>query len=219
MKKAIAYTLGGIVVLYLVLRTLGVVQVYHVPTPASSPAVEPGDYVLATNLVEPKLYDFVAYNVDFESGEKAVYLSRLCGREGDMIEMKSGVLYLNGDNFDKELDLKHYHAIPEAKAKELQQLGEICDGDGTGLRVYEGVAEVHLRDRKAAELGYERESIPYSTDMHPSLGNAESTDDFGPIAVPKGHIFFLGDNRHNSMDSRMMGFVLKEDVVGVALNR
>jgi signal peptidase I len=40
-------------------------------------------------------------------------------------------------------------------------------------------------------------------------------DDYGPVTVPAGHLFFLGDNRPNSSDSRRsLGFVPTDAVVG-----
>jgi signal peptidase I len=38
--------------------------------------------------------------------------------------------------------------------------------------------------------------------------------DFGPVTVPAGHVFVLGDNRNNSKDSRAWGFVPVADVLG-----
>ncbi|WP_027414576.1 signal peptidase I [Aneurinibacillus terranovensis] len=42
------------------------------------------------------------------------------------------------------------------------------------------------------------------------------TDDFGPVTVPQGEMFVMGDNRGNSTDSRMIGPVRVSSVVGRA---
>jgi len=40
---------------------------------------------------------------------------------------------------------------------------------------------------------------------------------FGPVTVPPGHYFMMGDNRDNSEDSRYWGFLPREHVKGKAL--
>ena len=39
---------------------------------------------------------------------------------------------------------------------------------------------------------------------------------FGPVTVPEKHFFVMGDNRDNSLDSRVFGFVPRSDIEGQA---
>ena len=63
---------------------------------------------------------------------------------------------------------------------------------------------------------WERLSADFVEDQiyPPGAGNS---DHYGPIVVPQDSIFFLGDHRDNSLDSRYIGFAGRDAILGIPL--
>lgn len=76
-----------------------------------------------------------------------------------------------------------------------------------------GGEEVEMRSCEV-RIGGQLLIEPYLDPTVVTPGNCGG--DFGPILVPSGTVFVMGDNRAGSQDSRTLGPVLLDDIVGRA---
>jgi signal peptidase I len=155
------------------------------------------------------------------------YLHRLCGLPGDIIEMKNGILYVNDKNFDSKLNLDNqykmssveFNLIDQVDVEPIYQLGgvQMISSDST-LVILDSV----LLKKYAAKIKPFLYMVPPSQQESFKWNNKNEVwtpDNFGPLKIPHNCYFVLGDNRHNALDSRYIGFVKKENITGVTLNK
>ncbi len=226
--------LFGILIIF---RITGMLQYFITPTPANEPNIKQGDKVFASNLKTPMPYDFVVvtseyadsvnmiFMPDFKAGSH--YLYRLCGLPDDVIEMKNGILYVNDKNFDKKLNLNNQYKIGSTEFNLIEQVDiETMNKSGGGNMISRDSALVVfdsvLLNKYSSQIKpvlYIMPNAAYGSFKWNNKSDYWTPDNFGPLKVPHDCYFVLGDNRHNAMDSRYTGFVKKQNIKGVALNK
>ncbi len=133
---------------------------------------------------EPKRGDVAVFKLP--SDNKTDYIKRIVGLPGDRMQMKGGILHVNGEPVRRE-------RVADYVAR---------DGGNT------------------SRMAQYTETLPNGC-QHPVIemtdqGRLDETDVY---SVPEGHYFMMGDNRDNSLDSRVLthvGYVPFENLVGRA---
>ncbi len=140
------------------------------------------------------------------------YIKRVIGLPGDEIQVKAGILHINGEAMATEragvyAEAKDSRGNPPSRPR---CINEPVPAGG------------------ACEKELWRETLPNGR-VHPvlnitgSVGDASAprysgADNTPVFEVPEGHLFFMGDNRDNSIDSRFpeIGMVPFENLIGRA---
>ncbi len=84
---------------------------------------------------------------------------------------------------------------------------------------YKPIAEELLHDvapMDRANSIYASEQLPGRSHLVAGIPAVPARRDFGPVHVPEGSYFMMGDNRDNSFDSRYFGVVKRERILGRA---
>jgi signal peptidase I len=76
------------------------------------------------------------------------------------------------------------------------------------------VPDISARDRAISEFATEQ--LPGRSHLVAAIPAISALRNFGPIQVPEGSYFMMGDNRDNSYDSRYFGAVKRARILGRA---
>jgi signal peptidase I len=84
---------------------------------------------------------------------------------------------------------------------------------------YKSIAEELVPDVNAGDRAnsvYASEHLPGRSHLVAGIPRVPAMRDFGPVQVPDGCYFMMGDNRDNSFDSRYFGAVKRSRILGRA---
>lgn len=201
--------------LFVLSRFTGWFQVFTISSSSSEPSLKTGQIYFASNLSDYEPYDFIVYKFEDSLFGSSSFTHRLCAKSGDTISMNNGVFILNGQNFDKAISLKHNYKILKKDLlhnRNKVELEELYKGGGDTLIV---AMEDHFKNKLSYSTALKYLNSDY---MFKDLGFNANPNNFNNIIVPEGKLFVLGDNRDNSRDSRYIGWIDEENVLGVILN-
>ena len=186
--EALAITL----IIGVILR-LFVIAPYKIPTSTMMPALFSGDYVFVFKLPYGAKIPFLKKAGEIQKLERGDIVLFSYSRDPDTKFIKR-VLGLPGDKI-------------EYKNREL-----VINGQVLGYELLDPADFSKIKS--AQDLDFYSESIKDGSKHTVIYNKDHKPEELGPIIVPEGEVFLLGDHRDNSDDSRYWGMVPKKNLDG-----
>lgn len=199
-SRELIETIVTVVVLVFLIR-LAVVEAFRIPTSSMEDTLLVGDFLLVNKFVYGiRTPDWVG--IPFTRVGFSVPFARLPGfakpKQGDIIVFRYPL--------DRNLNYIKRLVAVEGQTVQIQDKKVYVDGE-----LFPDPPKSKFMSNISYPRGYVEQAI------YPRNLDSRNRDNYGPVTVPEGSYFVLGDNRDNSADSRYWGFVPKNDVVGKAL--
>jgi signal peptidase I len=168
-----------------------------VPTGSMKPTILEGDRVYVNKLAYDLKVPFTTRHLiewgNPERGDIVVFYSPHDGKR-----LVKRVIGLPGDTIELRNDI----LILNGQPVEYSPINEAA------------LREVALADRRTQVFATEQ--LPGQPHAVVAIPQLPARRDFGPVLVPEGKYFMMGDNRDNSFDSRFYGPVERKQILGRA---
>jgi signal peptidase I len=188
-------SLAVAVLLFLFIRTF-LVQAYTIPSESMEPSLLVGDYLMANNAVFGAHVPFTEVRLpglrDPRHGEIVVFRPTY---NDPIMDVVKRVIGTPGDTLQMRGHKVYRNGVPltEPYAR------------------YENPQDEPLEIQNVEAPAIHRAALAPGVD---AAAYRPTRNNWGPIVVPAGHYFLMGDNRDHSLDSRFMGFIPRDVVRG-----
>lgn len=209
---------GLIAGLWIIGRFTSTLRLFRVTRSAHEQPFKTGTFFFLSNLKRPGRFDLISYQAIVPPKGLTILTHRLCGMPGDTLEIKAGILYVNGREADRPLPLRHVYKI---QAKDSTGIGYDPQQAYT-IPPYTNTLYVVLEDQRVTrdQLPCKRYVLPPGLRDDAVFSTYKynwNRDNFGPVKIPAGKWFVLGDNRGKAIDSRHLGFIDPSAFLGSVL--
>jgi signal peptidase I len=184
-----------------------IVDVYKIPTGSMIPTIEVGDFIIASKFIYGAKVPFTKKRLpairDPRRGDIVIFLAPYYDPPNIVIQMFTPIVYT--------LTLGFVNIDPQPKFYVKRCIG--LPGDEVEIINKEVYVNGKPTDGWWPEYHADPEIIP------PGDSLMNNRDFYGPVIVPEGSYFMMGDNRDRSNDSRFWGFVERHEIFGKSLFR